>query len=190
MLTYNELDGLEGRQVLENRYRQILDGVPYFQKHITLPRVRITLQVKLEIWADQPKPELILLNDRFDVVVETEPQPVEIITAESVDTAAPVPGGHPPDQIREMHGLPISQPQYGPREIGGHVYISDQEVPSSVEESAMPGLTVYRNSPGIIDGMATSRNATVMKIDTGPDGMRSHPGVSTREKWHLGSNKR
>jgi hypothetical protein len=188
MLTFNELDGSEVAHVLENRFGQILQAVPYFKKHITLPRVRMTLNVRLEIWADQPSPETLNIGDRLTIVFD-EPQLTDTITAESVDCAAPVAGGHPPDQIREMHGLPISQPARGPRELGGQVSISDQQVPLEGREvSDMPGLKVSRTGTGFIDGLPTSGNATVAKIDQGPAGLRS--GQMNRDAWHFGGGKK
>ena len=185
MVTYNELDGTEVAHVLENRFQQAMQAVPYFRKHITLPRVRMPLQVKLEIWSDLPSPEVIPLSDRFDVVVERSEEPTEIITAESVDSSAPIPGGHPPDQIREMHGLPISQPARGPREVGGQVAVADQVAALEGREvEGMPGLKISRTGSGLIDGMPTSANATVAKIDQGPAGLRS--GQMNRDAWQFG----
>lgn len=188
MVTYNELDGTEVAGVLRSRFEQFLAGVPYFQKHLTLPRVRISIQVKLEVYADQPQAEVIPLSDRFDVIVDHDPSPAEVITAESTDTSAPVPGGHPPDQIREMHGLPLSHPARGPQETGGQVTISDQPVPLDGREvEGMPGLKISRTGSGMIDGMPTSENATVIKMDQGPAGLRA--GQMNRSKWHFGGNK-
>lgn len=187
MLTYNELDGSEVAHVVGNRFEQFVRTVPYFQKHITLPRVRITVQVKLEVWAEQPHPEVIPLSDRFDVVIEPV-EPSETITAESVDSSAPIPGGHPPDQIREMHGLPISQPARGPREVGGQVAISDQyPALDGNEVEGMPGLKINRTGSGFIDGMPTSANAVVAKIDQGPAGLRA--GQMNRDAWRFGGKK-
>jgi len=50
----------------------------------------------------------------------------------------------------------------------------------------VPGLKISRTGSGMIDGMPTSTNATVAKIDRGPDGLRLHPGISTRESVHYG----
>lgn len=184
MITYNELDGTEVAHVLQNRFQQVLLSVPYFQKHLTMPRVRVTLQVKLEFWADQPNPELVPLNDKFDVVVQREAGIADTITAESVDCAAPIPGGHPPDQIREMHGLPISKPAYGAREIGGQLAITDRYEPLEGREvEDTPGLKINRTGSGVIDGMPTSANATVAKIDQGPAGLRS--GQMRRDSWNF-----
>ena len=188
-MTFNELDGSEVAHVLENRFEQILKGVPYFQKHITLPRVRMTLQVKLEIWADQPNPETQTISDRFDVVHD-DPVLADIIQAESVDSAAPGPGGHPPDQIRDMHRLPIAQPARGPREIGGHIATSDQYSAPPLEGREvedLPGLKISRTGTGMIDGMPTSANATIAKIDQGPAGLRT--GRMDRNAWQFGGGK-
>jgi len=189
MVTYNDLDGTEVAQVLRDRMDQFLGTVPHFQKHITLPRVRVTWNAKLELYADQPTPDVISLGDRFEVLVESEHGPTEVFTGESVDCSAPTSDGHPPDEIREMHNLPVTEPVRGPREIGAQLYISDQPVLENREVEGMPGLKINRTGSGMIDGMAIPTNATVAKIDMGPDGMRSHPGMTTRERWHIGSKR-
>ena len=193
MLTYNELDGSEVAHVLENRFEQVLKAVPYFQRHITLPRVRMTLSVKLEIWADQPSPETLHIGDTLTVVFD-EPVLADTITAESVDSTAPG-AGHPPDQIRERHGLPVSHPARGPREVGGQVAVSDQYAPTAHDGSGvqaldgrevegLPGLKISRTGSGMIDGMPTSSHATVAKIDQGPAGLRQ--GRMDRDAWNFG----
>jgi len=146
----------------------------------------MTLQVKLEIWADQPAPEVHTLNDRIEVV-QDDPVLVDIIRAEAVDTAAPVPGGHPPDKIREMHGLPIAQPMRGPRDAGAQIVTSDQYALDGREVEDLPGLKISRTGSGQIDGLPTSTNATVAKIDQGPAGLRA--GKMDRDAWHFGSKK-
>ena len=187
MLTFNELNGKEVKQILKNRCDDILEEVPYFQEHITLPRVRITFNVKCEIWADQPHPEQINIGESLTVILD-EPVLRETITAESVDNAAPIPGGVPPDRIREMHGLPISTPQLGPQEVGGHITMSDAyEGLEGREVEGRPGLKISRTGSGMIDGMPTSAHATVAKIDSGPAGLRS--GRMDREAWHYGGKK-
>lgn len=187
ILTFNELNGEEVRQVIENRFRQFLDAVPYFQRHLTLPRVRIAIDMRLEQWADQPHPETVRLKDGFDVVVPFEEAPDGVVEAESVDAAAPIPGGHPPDQIREMHGLPVSRPGPGDRATGSHISTSDNypNVLDGREVEDLPGLRVSRTGTGVIDGMQTSANATVAKIDQGPAGLRM--GQMNRDRWKFGT---
>lgn len=186
MVTYNELDGTEVAGVLRNRFEDFLRGVPYFQKHLTLPRVRISFNVRLEVWADQPQPEIIPLGDSLEVIIEHEAKP-EVIEAESSDSSAPMPGGHPPDQIREMHGLPITEPVRGNREIGGQLTIADYPVLDGREVEGMPGIKISRTGSGVIDGMPTSGNATVIKMDQGPAGLRS--GQMNRARLHFGGGK-
>lgn len=188
MLTFNELNGEEVKKVLENRCYDILEEVPYFQKHITLPRVKMTLQVKLEIWADQPHPDQINIGDALTVILD-QPELIDTITAESIDNAAPIPGGVPPDRIRELHGLPVATPQRGPADAGGHIAMSDAyEGLEGREVEGRPGLKISRTGSGMIDGMPTSAHATVAKIDQGPAGLRA--GRMDREAWSMGSGKK
>ena len=188
MLTFNELNGEEARTVLENRFEQVMRQVPYFQRHLTLPRVKMTLSVKLEIWADQPQPETVTLGNTLTVVYQPEDEP-DTFEFEASDSTAPIPGGYPPDQVREMHGLPISQPGPGPRDIGAHVATQDNypvaDVLSGREVQGLPGLKISRTGSGVIDGMPTSANATVAKIDQGPAGLRK--GEMNRDRWNFGS---
>lgn len=185
-LTFNELDGSEVAHVLQERFSQVLARVPYLQRHLTLPRVRMSLQVTLEIWADQPNPELQTISDRVDVVTEMAAQanPQEVFEAESIISAAP--GGDPPDKVREDHGLAISQPAPGPRNIGAHFVTVDQPAESleGREVEHLPGLRISRTGSGSIGGMPTSAHATVAKIDQGPAGLRS--GRMDRDRWSFG----
>ena len=191
VLTFNELDGEEVRAVLESRFEQIMKQVPYFQRHITLPRVRMTMTVKLEIWADQPQPETLNIGNTLTVVYQPEPQPDDIFDARSVDSTAPTRGGKPPDEIREMHGIPVSTPGPGPRNVGGHIATSDSwSEPLSLdgrEVEGMPGLKISRTGNGTIDGIPTSANATIAKIDQGPAGLRL--GEMNRDAWHFGTKR-
>lgn len=186
ILTYNELDGSEVAHVVGNRFAQFMQTVPYFQRHLTLPRVCVTVNIRLEIWADQPSPEAIPLSDNFEVICNN-PVLVETIEAEAIDSSAPGPGGMPADQLRELHGLPIPQPGRGPRDVGAQIVTSDEYVASSLEGrevEGLPGLKISRTGSGVIDGMPTSTNATVAKIDQGRAGLRE--GRMDRDAWHFG----
>jgi hypothetical protein len=175
ILTYNELDGLEVREILENRVEQIFSEVPYFKKHLTLPRVRMTLNVKLEIWADQPHPDTVSIGDSLTVVLD-QPSLADVFHAEAIDSAAPGPGGHPPDKLREMHGLPISKPDKGDKEIGAQIAFADQETLVDERRPALPGVEIHR------EGAVTS-----VIIDQGPAGLQH--GTMNREPFRFGRPK-
>jgi hypothetical protein len=64
----------------------------------------------------------------------------------AVVNAAPEPGGVPPDQIREQHGLPIPRPAYGPRETGSHLFLSD--VLAETEKSMQSALSASGGRQG------------------------------------------
>lgn len=43
----------------------------------------------------------------------------------TVINAAPIPGGNPPDKVRESHNLPVPRPGYGSRDTGSHLFLAD-----------------------------------------------------------------
>src|SRR5204862_2877876 len=108
-MVYNDLNGEEIKQVLKQRLASILDRVPFLQRHLTLPRVSMSLRVQLDQWADQPNPERLEIADSFVI--------------ENKISTAPTPDGHPPDQVRDEHGLPIPTPHRGDKKIGAHPFI-------------------------------------------------------------------
>lgn len=115
---YDELNGAEIKQILLQRFKDLLDSVPDFQKHLTLPRVRMRLSVHLDIFGRR-NPSLDILND-FTVSTREPESRIELakeLEAEeslSADTGVPVPGtpfdgeGDPPDQVREENDLPVA----------------------------------------------------------------------------------
>ena len=108
-LVYNDLNGEEIKSVLKQRFAQVLDEVPFLRHHLTLPRVSMHLTVHLDQWADQQTPE------RLEIV--------DSVTLENHLSAAPTPDGHPPDQVRDEHGLAIPAPHRGDKKIGAHPFI-------------------------------------------------------------------
>lgn len=117
---YDELSGAEVKQILLQRFRDLLDTVPDFQKHLTLPRVRMRLNVHLDIFGRR-NPSLDLLND-FTITTREPAERVELakeLEAEdsvNADTGIPVKDtpfdgtGEPPDQVREDNDLPVAVP--------------------------------------------------------------------------------
>ena len=122
---YDELNGEEIRHVLIERFKSILDDVPYLQRHLTLPRVQMNLNITLLVYADQPTPDVLPIQDQFDIQTDVpyDGRPARI---EADDTVSSAPrGGQPADQVREEHGLPVNRavPQRDAR--GEHVVIVD-----------------------------------------------------------------
>lgn len=122
-LVYNDLSGDEIQHILEERFAALLADIPYLKKHITLPRVRMTLHVTLDCWADQANPERRVIDDSVEVTNDSAPAagaPAAGLTrpvaqaSESrqaiVDASAK---GDPPDKIREDHGLGVPTPTRG-----------------------------------------------------------------------------
>jgi hypothetical protein len=80
-----------------------------------------------------------LISEMVERAAPMSPAPARASARRTaVINAAPIPGGSPPDQIRERHNLPIPRPGYGDRETGRHLFIGDVEV--SVSPSRLPGL--------------------------------------------------
>jgi hypothetical protein len=71
--------------------------------------------------------------------------PVRLST---VINAAPIDNGVVPDQLREQHDLPRPTPQYGPRETGSHLFISD--VPGVPFREATPSIPPPSRSPNLV----------------------------------------
>lgn len=181
-MTYNDLDGEEIRHILEERFQKLLAEVPYLQRHITLPRVRMTLHVQLDSWADQPTPDRQTITDTVEIIDESnEDKPLVLFdSVELSDTvsAAPGKGGKPPDQVRVEHGLSIPTPVRGP--------IAAEDVIQSVENRRMTmqnGAVVDRT------GSAPERSgATVVVQDFGVAGLAK--GRLDRSEFAVGNANR
>lgn len=114
---YNALNGAEVKSILEQRVAALLSTVPYFQRHLTLDRVRMTVTVELVVRADQAGAERHVITDDF-AVRTGEATPYDLaadvrLSGRDVVDAAP-PAGKPPGQIRDEYGLPDAVPTKGP----------------------------------------------------------------------------
>jgi hypothetical protein len=174
-LTFNELNGDEAKQILIQRYTDLLNHVPWLQRHLTLPRVRMSLDLRLEMYADQPTPEVHHISN--DLVIDTD-QPIDV--AEEVNlhltdavNAAPTPGGRPPDRLREEHQIHIPKPVMGDRSIGGHVVLVDSTPPAQPPPppKKLDGEVVEEIEGLSVDRTCSEFNATVVKQDFGPAGL-------------------
>jgi len=171
--TYDELNGEEAKAVLLERVKAMLDTVPDFQKHLTLPRVVMDLEIRLQIYGRR-NPHILLKNHMGIKVGDAPEEELEVakdLEAQdhvSADTGTPVPDtgfdgtGDPPDKVREDHGLPtmmpvrdrtgITQqrpvypvpPAEGPKLVGGRHYAAYHEI--AREGPVSQGYTDY--APG------------------------------------------
>jgi hypothetical protein len=116
-LVYNDLSGDEVKHILAQRFDQLVGDVPYLQKHITLPRVKMTLQITLECWADQKYPDTRIINDAVEVRSEGSDAADAILQSVIIGprevTVDASRHGDPPDKIREEHGLGVPTPTKG-----------------------------------------------------------------------------
>ena len=140
-LTYNDLNGAEAVESIMDWVRQLLLSDPLMQPHLTLPMadIRIGLKIDIDMYVGGSVPVNAPPEQRSICGAVTltngltnglERLDHEIAQHRSVDltarvNAAPIPGGQPPDAIRESHGLPVPRPGYGPRDTGSHLFLAD-----------------------------------------------------------------
>ena len=157
-LTYNDLNGREATEILVDWFRQLLKGHYLMQPHLTLPMAVLDLQVKvgvdMYVGGTVPvasPPDHIDITGGVKLTNEipfgggvTASNDREVVVASHTEhdfaatvNAAPVPGGLPPDQIREQHGLPVPRPGYGSRDTGSHLFLADiPDVDADVQAEA------------------------------------------------------
>jgi hypothetical protein len=144
--TYNDLNGKEATEILVDWFRQLLASQPLLQPHLTLPQAKLTLDIgiSIDMYVGGSIP-VASPPDRLDIAGAmtlsnelsggsvrtatalasergTEHREQELTATVSTVASA---GGLPPDQVREQHGLPITRPGYGPRDVGAHIFLAD-----------------------------------------------------------------
>ena len=153
-LTYNDLNGEEATSVLVDWFRQLLASQPLLQPHLTLPHAKMTLDIHVAIdmysggtvpVASPPERTDITGAVTLSNIVDATPG---VLThsedhVSTVINASPQPGGQPPDAIREAHDLAVPRPQYGPRETGSHLFLSDT-APAKVINQGQPPVEVVQ----------------------------------------------
>ena len=155
-LVFNELSGEEAKHVLQERFRQLLDQLPYLQRHITLPRVRMRLSVTFDFFADEPTPERKQITDDLDIRTSL-PSPDEYMEVEIDDVVSTARSdGKPPDQVRDEHGLSIPTPTRGP------IAVEDRLTGNVIEE--VSGMRIDRTGN-------SREKGTVINLDFGPAGL-------------------
>ncbi len=144
-LTYNDLNGDEAVDILCDWFRQLLKGHYLMQPHLTLPMAVLDLKVQVgvdmyvggSVPVASPPDHIdiqgsVKLNNEVPVARGTASNDRKVVVASHTEhdfaatvNAAPVPGGLPPDQVREQHGLPVPRPGYGSRDTGSHLFLAD-----------------------------------------------------------------
>lgn len=156
-LVYNDLAGDEVKHILIERFASLLNDIPYLQKHITLPRVKMRLDVALDCWADQKNAERRTINDSVEIRSEDAEIDGDLVVA--VHKTAVIdasPKGDPPDKVREDHGLGVPTPTRGAVAIEDHVEGRISTLPN--------GVVVDRTG----QSSDARSNSTVIKQDFGP----------------------
>ena len=109
-LVYNDLTGEDCKQILCQRFADLLSRVPGLTHNMTLPRVKMTLSVRLEMFGCAV-PERTITDAMLIRSSDPAPElsPPTGYTVETVVDSSPT--GQPPDEIREEHGLPVPTPK-------------------------------------------------------------------------------
>jgi hypothetical protein len=146
-LTYNDLNGGEAVEILCDWFRQLLKSHPLMQPHLTLPMAVLDLKVQvgvdMYIGGSVPvssPPEHLDIGGGVKLTNEipgsgAAPSQLQYTEQEFRATvnAAPIPGGLPPDKVREQHGLQVPRPGYGSRDTGSHMFLADVPDPLAGE---------------------------------------------------------
>lgn len=218
-LTYNDLNGREATEILVDWFRQLLSAQPLLQPHLTLPMAKITLdigvQIDMYVGGTVPvasPPDTInivgavsLTNDLSSVgktvdalahALATRSVPGPEHTDEHVSTvinAAPLPGGNPPDQVREQHGLPVPRPGYGDRATGSHLFLADIHDAGKREGVVAEGYQFSPQMPSPTGAQVLEQTIPVdngqIQIDMSGVGIRHESGITVKAPDHRASVK-
>lgn len=119
-LVYNSLDGDEVKKILCARFLDVLNQISDFRSLITFPRVRMEMNIRLEVAGRTPPnfrvadDVVIRVNPSFIPPLDPTQEEVEVEVDETVEiNGDDMADGLPPDQLREEHSLPIPTPQRG-----------------------------------------------------------------------------
>ena len=173
-LTYNDLNGDEAVEILCDWFRQLLKGHYLMQPHLTLPMavldLKVSVGVDMYIGGSVPvssPPEHLdinggvkLTNEIPDAARGTSSFDRQVVEARHTEhdfaatvNAAPVPGGLPPDQVRERHGLAVPRPGYGSRDTGSHLFLADiPNVDADLQAEAKRVFTAQPQPPDSTGG--------------------------------------
>jgi len=113
----------------------------------------------------------------------------------TVINAAPLPGGSPPDQVREQHGLGVPRPGYGPRDTGSHLFLADViDTTSSKRDGIVAdGYTFAPDAPLMPAAQVLEQTIPVddgsIQIDLSGAGIRHESGITVKAPDHRASVK-
>lgn len=129
-MVYNDLNGEEVKEILLTRFADLLNKVPDFQRHLIIPRVKMRLNVQLEVHGRNP-PSFTITDDltirmRAGETQDLEPELFDLTAEVNADSGDP--SGQPPDQVREEHGLPVMEPRKGPFGIEDHPVVHEDGI--------------------------------------------------------------
>lgn len=113
IISYDDLNGAECKEILAARFWKFLENVPEFQLRFALTRVKLRLEIAMDVWGATP-PRKIVHDDveitaTHDLPSNMTRTVTEIRDVEEVDAF-----NNPPDQIREEHALPVPRAQRSP----------------------------------------------------------------------------
>jgi hypothetical protein len=86
-LTYDDINGEEALEILHTRFYDLLHTLPELQKRFALSRVKMRLEIVLEI--DGASPPKRIHHDQVEILALADRR------------------SNPPDLVREEHGLPL-----------------------------------------------------------------------------------
>ena len=206
LICYNDLNGAEMRDILVERFIAVLDEVPYFQKHLTLPRVKAVIKVELTCEAEDPNAvPNITLDETVEVRLPTAGTVGNVI--QSFDLSSVVdssPKGTPPDNVRLEHGIEPTQPSQTFDSRGQKLAIADvvpaspppiisvplTQMPESVRISDPAneqgvGMILDRSGNGVAYAGQQTRAGSVSVVqDPGPAGLANRDGGNVNNRFN------
>lgn len=120
---YMDLNGKECREILAARFWQFLETIPEMQERFALTRVRLRLEVAIDVWGASPPRKIV--HDNLEITTtaqhpssfaseEGHHSTIEEVNVRQGDNSLPS-TDTPPDLIREEHSLPVHRGQRNPQ---------------------------------------------------------------------------
>lgn len=148
IIEYNDLNGEEALEILHTRFYDLLHDLPELQQRFTLTRVKLRLEIALEVSGGTPPKRIY--HDSVEIkvanpLIEGIPEKtIERTLVAEVDTF-----NNPPDEARVDHGLPVPRAirsQAGMMETG-KVVIGEPKYPPPPPVTPVHLLPANQASP-------------------------------------------